>query len=910
MAYFSARPLNFAAAAPLKAVAVVRKALAPHWGALVALALFLVVGLAVLDNYGITGDESFQRGVFLSKLTQLQGNHADIPNEHDNFYGGAFQFPLLFAERAFGLRDIREMYLARHLLTHLFFLVGGLFAYLLSRRLFRNRPLALFAMLAFLLHPRLYAHSFFNAQDIPFLVMFAVALYLAHRAFRRGTVAAFILLGVGVGVLLNLRIMGAVLLAAVPALRALDFAFAPSWAERKRVILSTGAFALTASLSTYVLLPYLWANPVERAVEWWTTLSNHPNVVPQLFRGEIYLSADLPREYLPVWFSIASPPFLILLGLVGTAGVLGKGAKAPMRTLRSSVSRFDALLVGCFLAPILAVVLLAPNIYGGWRQMHFLWAPFALLAAFGLRWLLSALAHRRLRTAVYAAAGMGLAATLISMSLMHPNHHVYFNALVDRVTPERLRTQYIMDYPDLAARQAFLWILNQPASQDSPIHATTINLDYFDIESNFLLPDAAEQRLRFYPSLDALNVRRVAFNAPFEPPNEASGLVLRRVKAYGSTLATVERKPDLQAVLEATREREPIERSAFDVYRMDNHLALVKEPCAASFLTEQKARLRVAAADPNDLPYWRRAKGTDLIDLSLSGNGTLFDGKCAALVPLPDYPAADVKVIWAPPLLNDAAARAAMRRARQEGSLLARGEWDMHLADDELTYIKEPCGPNETEPLFWLNVFPRRAGDLPEERRQRGFERFWFEFHRRGALLEEACVALFPLPNYPAAGFQTGQTLDGGDLWRAEFSANPEPYRTAYRSAPVSPPLARSVFDIHLSDGALVYTKEPCEQADTAPRFFLHIAPERVSDLPVERRELGFDNLDFRFFLNGAAFDGRCAARVKLPPYPIANVRTGQYVSGAGEIWSVEFGLGQPSPPAPLQEGGVSSLPQ
>ena len=80
----------------------------------------------------------------------------------------------------------------------------------------------------------------------------------------------------------------------------------------------------------------------------------------------------------------------------------------------------------------------------------------------------------------------------------------------------------------------------------------------------------------------------------------------------------------------------------------------------------------------------------------------------------------------------------------------------------------------------------------------------------------------------------------------------------------------------------------------------MHVIPERASDLPEARRELGFDNLDFRFFLNGAWFDGKCAARLSLPDYPIASVRTGQFASGVGEVWSAEFlpspaiGRGQP----------------
>ena len=248
-----------------------------------------------------------------------------------------------------------------------------------------------------------------------------------------------------------------------------------------------------------------------------------------------------------------------------------------------------------------------------------------------------------------------------------------------------------------------------------------------------------------------------------------------------------------------------------------------------------------------------------------------------------------------PELLTREAVREAVRRAKEEGQLLARVEYDLYLADNELVYVQEGCDPLDTEQPFRVSVFPQRSDDLPQERRERAYERFWFEFYKRGALLEEgACVALFPLPDYPIAAIRTAQFIKGGDdLWEAAFSANPEPYAAAYRAVVGNEPLARGAFDLHVIGGDLVYVKEPCEQADTEARFFLHVIPERVGDLPEERREFGFDNLDFRFFLNGAWFDGQCAARVPLPPYPIASVRTGQFVGGAGEIWSAEFAVGR-----------------
>ena len=116
-------------------------------------------------------------------------------------------------------------------------------------------------------------------------------------------------------------------------------------------------------------------------------------------------------------------------------------------------------------------------------------------------------------------------------------------------------------------------------------------------------------------------------------------------------------------------------------------------------------------------------------------------------------------------------------------------------------------------------------------------------------------------------------------------------HQMAYRAAAAGEPVARSLFDLYVTGGQLTYVKEECNQEDTGHRFFLHIVPGRADDLPPERREHGFDNLDFDFFLNGALFDGKCVASVPLPEYPIVSIRTGQF-GPQGEVWRSEFALG------------------
>ena len=872
-------------------------ALAPHWGALLALALFLVAGLAVLDDYGVMVDENTEMRIAEANLRYLADGDfgafkTRLSADQNKFYGIPFSAPLLLVERAFGIEnDRRAIYTSRHLATRLFYLIGGLFAYLLARRLFGARALAVAAMLLFLLHPRLYAHSFFNPRDIPFLAMFMIALYLTHRAFRRDNLAAFAVLGAAVGILMNLRIMGVVFLAAIPALRALEFALASGCAERKRVLLTTSVFALAAVLTTYAMLPYLWADPAPRVMEAWITLSNHPTSLSELFRGTFYRNIDFPIEYLPVLFSITSPPFALLLGGIGAAAILAAAARASRKALRSGRLRFSWLLVGGFVSPILAVILLDANIYSGWRHMYFLWAPFSLLAAFGLRALVLAIGWRRLRTAVYGAAGAGLAATAVSMALVHPNQHVYFNALVGRVAPGVLGMQYSFVSWGHVTRQSLEWVIEHsapPSEGASAIRAS--DAAWLILENARALPESARARL--------------ASAAPFvivpswpQTSWSRSARALHQVELYGSAIMTVESLDAPMETYDAVRGRETMIDGGFDVHRVDGALALVMEPCAPSFLW-RNLTVRASPVNADDLPAWRRGKTTEPRTFYLDFYGASFEGKCVASIPLPDYPIAAIDLSWRPKLLSEAEARAKAQHARENGRLLTReahrSAYDVHMADGELVYVNESCDPMETERPFHLNVFPESASSLPDEHRERGYERFHFEFHRTGAFVDGGCAAFFPLPDYPVAAVQTGQYTEyGGDLWYAEFLIDPGQRWAGSAAGVPGEPVARGAFDVYLANGALVYVKEPCEPADAEARFFLHITPEQASDLPDERRRFGFDNLDFAFFPNGALFAGRCAARIPLPDYPVSSIRTGQYISGVGEIWSAEFAVGE-----------------
>ena len=78
---------------------------------------------------------------------------------------------------------------------------------------------------------------------------------------------------------------------------------------------------------------------------------------------------------------------------------------------------------------------------------------------------------------------------------------------------------------------------------------------------------------------------------------------------------------------------------------------------------------------------------------------------------------------------------------------------------------------------------------------------------------------------------------------------------------------------------AMTVPSLPVQPSSTAGmRFFLHLIPVDVDDLPDYRKRHGFDNLDFRFKDYELPLTERPVAVRERPAYDIAGIRTGQFV--------------------------------
>ena len=633
-----------------------------HGLALALLFLFLIAGLAIVDDYGVSIDTGNQRAIALSTFNYvLHDDPGRLRVAPERFYGAAFEAPLfLLTEQVLGLEDPRHVYLARHALTHLFFLLGGFCCYLLAFRLSGDRLAALLVMLLFLLSPRLYAHSFFNSKDAVFASAFVMALLFVSRAFDKDSLGAYRWCGAAAGLLVNLRIMGVVLFAIVLVFRAWAWFRAEGGAARRRAAATTGVFALWGVVVLFISLPYLWGDPVGRLAEMPAVLSDHPKVNLVLFGGEVFSSTALPWDYFPRWFAISQPPVTLLLGLLGMGalglaarGVVRRGAGAgPGAAWGAAELRFGVLLAACFALPLVAVVLLRPNIRTGWRYFHFLHGPFCLLATFalmGLRQLPMREVQRKwLGGAARALTAAGLGVVAVQMAQIHPHQYLYFNFFVDRKTPEQLRTRYPMDYWNMAMRQGYeLALRHAPSSPAINLKslATPIGNTLQGLVRNVgILPATARARLTYDPARNPdFYLGGFALDDYFPP-------VLHQIKVYNNTIMTVA-TPDLarvdaavadeyRALLRAATAGEPVAReSGYEVHRHGRRLAWVKEGCGPGELL-RLFRLAFYPVDASLVSPHRQRQGNNVRLVY----GARLDGKCLGAAWLPEYAVSRVRL--------------------------------------------------------------------------------------------------------------------------------------------------------------------------------------------------------------------------------------------------------------------------
>lgn len=421
---------------------------------------FFIIGMNVVHDFGLGFDDEIQERhgrvsydyinkTFGIEKGPIAPNGEQLHAYEYKYYGVIFQVSSLYLERIFGLSSYFERYMLRHQLVFILFFLASIAFYRILYRQFGNRYLALLGALIFILSPRTFGHAFFNIKDSVLLSFFVFGLasffrYLDNPSVRNGLLHAFIC-----GLCVNIRIVGIILPVLSAAWIIFYFLAAENrkdfWGKWKKSLL---VFTLATPVFIYIFWPYLWEQPIHNFLESFKAMGKFDWRGNVLLFNEYLYAPDLPWYYAPAWMLISIPLFYWFLFVLGFAkpvfNWLRSLAKGDLSWFRDREQRFTAIAFSFFLLPLLLVILKHSTLYDGWRQLHFTYAGFALVAFVGLvrlfRW--AKIKRGKVFILAKAFAGLNIAYLLFLMVTIHPYQQTYFNLLASGDQFSRFELDY------------------------------------------------------------------------------------------------------------------------------------------------------------------------------------------------------------------------------------------------------------------------------------------------------------------------------------------------------------------------------------------------------------------------------------------------------------------------------------
>jgi hypothetical protein len=506
----------------------------PFYLALVSFIGFLVLGLLVYQQYGLAWDEPLQVNIGQTNWAYIKNHNPKLLTFNDRYYGPAYELILLHLTYN---TDTRQMYLERHLFNFLFFFAGVVAFYWLAQRLFSSSWMALLASVCLMLSPRIFADSFYNTKDVPFMVVYIFTMITLVLFLDRPTwITAVLHAGVS-AFLIAIRVPGIFIPVITIVFLIAKWIFQPS--PRKivgRELLATSIYLILTLSLTILFWPILWHDPLGEFINSLNRMSQYPWIGNILYLGNLIKTDQLPWHYIPIWISISTP--LLYLACFGLGVILMvAGLFRQSGNWFEGEKRNSLIILTFFFCPLLAVIILHSILYDAWRQMFFIYPAFLLAAVQGIR-LVTRILRRWLQPIVlYSFVVISLAIGLLDpvafMVRNHPYENIYFNRLAG-VSMVQIKQRFDLDYWGLAFKQGIDYILATDPGNRIPIYVTDPpGEEYID---NFL-PDNQRNRLIIEDSPD--QARYFVGNYRYHPEEYSFNNKIYSVTVDGASILSV-----------------------------------------------------------------------------------------------------------------------------------------------------------------------------------------------------------------------------------------------------------------------------------------------------------------------------------------------------------------------------------
>jgi len=405
----------------------------------------LILGATIFQDYGIGWDEIVERidgAVSLQYALHYLGiNSIHAPTQllsqtfmgpldfigyKDKYYPVGFNLPMVLIESLWHFPNEKSVYLFRHAITYIFFLIGAYSVFWLAKDRFSNWRLGLLAALFLIITPRIFAESFYNSKDLVLLSLFALGMVTAIQFIFHNNLKTALLHGFVTALAMEIRLMAIALL--LMTVFIVCIRIYTKVAPCKKTLITIFVYFLTVTTFFILFWPLLWDKPFTHFIEAFKFMSQFKVAVDMLYWGNTISSIQLPWHYAFSWIAITTPLTYLIFWCIGFISIPVMLIKKFRFFIRDPNALKDFLFLSFTLGPLLGTCLLKTSLYDGWRHLYFIYPSFILIAIKGLIIIWDKLGTNiKSKYLFIFILVSSMSCTSLWMIQSHPLQNVYFN---------------------------------------------------------------------------------------------------------------------------------------------------------------------------------------------------------------------------------------------------------------------------------------------------------------------------------------------------------------------------------------------------------------------------------------------------------------------------------------------------
>ena len=475
--------------------------------------IFIIIGLNSYKDFGISIDEnlhlnnglhyySFFKGLFFNNSEYLTLSELKKSFSEHHFKDPAvFDFLVAFLIDIFNIQEIQKIYLLRHILIFSIFLVGIFYFYLILKNRFSSNYIIIFGLLFLFLSPRIFANSFYNNKDLIFLSVSCIFFYYGIKFLDKPSFSKAFIFGIFSALAFDTRIMAIVYIFAFYTIFFLNFLD-----DEKIRINKLKNFLIiitTSILFIYLLWPYLWVDPINNVIDFFSIIRNETPSIQNLYLGDHFFSKSTPWHYNIIWILFTSPLTIIILFIFGfliTSVKIFKNLmdveKKDHKFWHNKHELIDIFLFLSFTLSFFMKIKFGVD-YCGWRHIYFLYPLIIIIGLISLENLKKFKKNKMITKLIFIVLFLELIFLSIWNYKNHPFQFVYFNPIFKNFT----KNSFDLDYWGISNRS----VLEKIYSYDkgTKIKITTISYTNLNDSLRILKPEIREKITIVYDIKDA-----------------------------------------------------------------------------------------------------------------------------------------------------------------------------------------------------------------------------------------------------------------------------------------------------------------------------------------------------------------------------------------------------------------------